>query len=165
MAAAITEGGTTMAKTTDGKIVPAKLPVPPRRALGIPDFLKRDKNPLPAAPSQANARSADPPQAAPPQTTPRADKAKRAAKAPVTANPARAKAAAPAKKRASEAPMKTAAVSGDKPASKASLIKAAISAGKDDETIVQEVRSAFPGCEYKASDVKWYRRKLVKTDG
>jgi hypothetical protein len=34
MAAAITEGGTTMAKTTDGKIVPAKLPVPPRRALG-----------------------------------------------------------------------------------------------------------------------------------
>lgn len=89
---------------------------------------------------------------------------------PVSRKAAKAKTAPKTAKRASKAPTKTAkAPIGDAehfgPAtfkSKAALIKAAILDWKDDEAIVQEVRAAFPGCEYKASDIKWYRRKMEK---
>lgn len=84
--------------------------------------------------------------------------AKPAGKPPVSRKAAKAKTAAPAENLASEAETKTAG----HPTSKAALIKAAILDWKDDEAIVQEVRAAFPGCEYKASDIKWYRRKMAK---
>ena len=47
--------------------------------------------------------------------------------------------------------------------SKAALIKTSIAEGHEDEAIVQAVREAFPGCEYKASDIKWYRRKMERS--
>ncbi len=160
------------------------LDIEPHDDLSIPDFLKRESTPEAKA-QAANAMKRiakqvgpnrvikNPPDAkaaakraektksalAKVEGTPEHAKAKRAGKALVSAKPAKAKTAAPAKKRTSEAPAKMAGA----PTSKAALIKGAIAVGQDDETIVQEVRAAFPGCEYKASDIKWYRRKMEKT--
>jgi hypothetical protein len=89
--------------------------------------------------------------------------------APVSDSPKRAKRAGKAKKtlagHSSDVPYVGDLSAPGKPAtfaSKAALIKAAIAAGQEDEAIVQAVRAAFPGCEYKALDIRWYRRKMEK---
>lgn len=47
-------------------------------------------------------------------------------------------------------------------ASFSSVIQAALLAGKTNTKALADLKSAFPTCPYKESDVQWYRRRLVK---
>lgn len=150
--------GTAMAKANETTIMPAcnGLDVAKPDGLDIPTFLKRE--PKAKSGTYTELKTGGALRSEPVPSVSRETSAKPAGKPPVSRKPAKAKTAVPAKKIVSEAETKTAG----HPTSKAALIKAAILDWKDDETIVQEVRAAFPGCEYKASDIKWYRRKMAQ---
>lgn len=150
--------------------------------LDIPGFLKRESTPE-AKEKAANAMKriakqvgpnrviANPPDAK--AAAKRVEKAK-AAEAKFEGTPAharqkakektlaKAKADSPkAAKRASEPRTKTAGHFSEF-ATKAALIKVGIGKGHDDDKIVADVNRDFPGCNYQAKDIKWYRRKMEK---